>query len=82
MSTYTLKKDFQCYEDCRMQGCPGHSAELVYYSTTDGLHYTTSNDQKIRGMSDIQTLLALLAELAPNRGEIDSLIHNAGLKLK
>ena len=28
------KRDYQCYDDCKMSGCPGHKAEFTYHSVT------------------------------------------------
>lgn len=32
------KKDYRCYDDCKMSGCPGHKATFTYYSATGGFN--------------------------------------------
>lgn len=46
MSTTELSVEYRCSDDCRMEGCPGHTARLTYQSTSDRYSFDI-NGQKI-----------------------------------
>lgn len=41
LSDYKLK--FRCYDDCRMQGCPGHIMVFSIGHATDTYHFRQEN---------------------------------------
>lgn len=78
MSTSKLERQYHCWNDCLMGGCPGHTATLSYQSTSDAFHYNDGKGQDFHGQTpEYGALLSMLFELAPRRVEVDSMINGA-----
>ncbi len=39
MSKVIREKEYRCSDDCRMEGCPSHTAKLTFYSVSDGYEF-------------------------------------------
>lgn len=80
MSTSKLERDYHCWNDCDMGGCPGHTATLEFQSTSDWLGFDDGKGGKLSGNPvEFEMLLSMLKELSGWRVEISSLLRD-GLK--
>jgi hypothetical protein len=73
MSQFTQEYKIKCWNDCRMEGCPGHSIKIEANNTSNALLYTKDGDIKF-GM-DFDELIEFVISVHKMRGwvEIDSL---------
>jgi len=70
MGRYGLEKRFECRNDCKQSGCPGHVAKLEYNSTVDCVNIYV--DGNLRHVFDEACWVALL-ELD---GDIGRMFHS------
>lgn len=67
MGTSTIETTYRCSDDCRMEGCPGHSGRLYHQSTADA--YTFDMDGRIlhfeRG--ELEAMVGMLRDLGRHR---------------
>jgi len=75
MSDTKLEHHYRCWDDCRPQGCPGHTAILQYQSVSNSLHFS---DGKGNGMymqtPELKAFLTMIRTLSKSRVEIDSVL--------
>jgi len=72
-TSYSEVIQFKCFNDCKMQGCPGHTLRLVRHNTSDT--FSVEIDGKAEYHFD-PTVLDLITKLyreqfspAPHSGE-------------
>lgn len=64
MATIEREKKYECFNDCKMSGCPSHNAKLTFQTTTN--YYTFDNGRgTIRYFEEgeLQTFIDLLKDL-------------------
>ena len=73
MSTIINKILYSCSNDCKIQGCPTHVAELTYQSTSDAYSFNNGKGHIINfERNELESFIKLLKQL--NR--IDSININ------
>ncbi len=68
MATVVLKKEYRCFDDCKQEGCPSHTAVLEFQTASN--MYTFDNgkgDVLCFEQGEIQILVDLLKELSASR---------------
>lgn len=67
MSVTELSIEYCCSDDCLMSGCPGHQAEVTYWSVSDSytIHLNGRKIELERG--ELEALLKVIALLADTR---------------
>ena len=69
MSTIELSVEYRCSDDCRMEGCPGHTATLTYQSTSDAYTFDINGQKIALERGAMAALLKLSAQLAEIRAD-------------
>lgn len=67
MSTSELSIEYRCSNDCRMEGCPGHTGKLSYQSTSDAYSFDMGGFKIHFERGELGAVLKLIAELAEYR---------------
>lgn len=62
MSNRTATIKYHCYNDCRMQGCPGHEATIHIQTVSDAITFSDGfrSDKYYFDPTTIEVLLRLL----------------------
>lgn len=47
MSRSTIERTFHCSNDCRQQGCPGHTMSLEYHHTSDTVTVSVDGQHRV-----------------------------------
>lgn len=69
MATIKIQKQFYCYEECSMNGCNSHTAELTFQSVSNYYKFDNGNGKTIQfEQGELQALTDLLFELYKRRG--------------
>ena len=70
MGIITLKRKYNCYNDCSQAGCPGHTAKLEFMTVTDHVIFNTGKGQTI-GLEppEANALVDMLKELDELRAD-------------
>lgn len=63
MATDTTWTEYHCYEDCRMEGCPGHRGELSHNRTVDWYTFNMNGKEHSFEHGELQAMIALLGQL-------------------
>ena len=63
MATDTTWTEYHCYEDCRMDGCPGHRGELVHNRTVDTYTFNLNGQDHWFNHGDLAAMVILLKQL-------------------
>lgn len=76
MSSHSDEYVVQCWNDCKMEGCPGHKIEVDANNTSNALTY--SKDGEIIFGMDFDELGAFITTIYDMRHwvEIDNLFRN------
>ncbi len=81
MSSSHLERKYNCWNDCQMGGCPGHTATLDFQSVSDHLWFKDGKGGEYGGNPvEFEILLSMIVELSGWRVEAQSLIKRAGLE--
>lgn len=81
MASTHLEHKYTCWNDCRMSGCPGHTATLEYQSVSDAIHFNDGKGQELYGQTpEFGALVAMLYRLSHSRVEIESMLNEAYAK--
>lgn len=67
MSTGELSIEYRCSNDCRMEGCPGHTATLTYQSTSDAYMLDINGQELALEPGGMKALLQLVTDLSEYR---------------
>lgn len=64
MATIELKKEYSCHNDCKMMGCPKHTATLIFHSVSDSYTYSDGKGKEYYfNHGELQSLVDLLKSL-------------------
>lgn len=64
MSIVKLTKEYYCSEDCRIEGCPKHTATLTWDTCSDWYSWDNGNGREIGfDRNELDTLIELLKEI-------------------
>lgn len=83
MSSIHLEREYQCWNDCQMSGCPKHIATLDFQSTSNAWHFNDGKGQEFYpndGM--MHAMFQMVGELAPYRVEAQSLLDDASKEIE
>lgn len=69
MSTSQLSIEYRCSNDCRMEGCPGHTGELNYQSTADAYTFDMNGRELHFERGELEAMLVLTQELSDLRAD-------------
>lgn len=70
MSFRKLERQYHCWDDCQMSGCPGHTAVLEFQSVTDWFGFKDGKGGELSFHPvEMEVLLDMLKELAEYRVE-------------
>ena len=47
MSTSVRRREFQCFNDCRSEGCPGHVLTIKYHNTSDTISVLVDDEVRL-----------------------------------
>lgn len=64
MANCIREKEYRCYDDCKMEGCPSHKATLTFQSVSN--HYTFDDGRgtvHYFNQGALQAFIDLLKEL-------------------
>lgn len=67
MGTFTVKREnHRCMDDCRIEGCPGHTLELTYQTCADVV-LLTKDGEVVVGLDfgEFETFLQMCCEIGP-----------------
>jgi hypothetical protein len=45
MSEWTREITYNCFNDCQMSGCPGHTMRMAYQGASDTAHVTIDGEE-------------------------------------
>jgi len=69
MATIKIQKKFSCYEECDRTGCPSHTAELTFQSSSNYYSFDNGKGKIVQfEQGELQALTDLLFELYKRRG--------------
>lgn len=80
MSTTRIERTVRCWDDCKMAGCPTHVVSLTFQTTSSILTFEDGRGDKFYGDPHMfAALVAMLADFASWRGEIEKDVLDVGL---
>lgn len=63
MATDTTWTEYHCYEDCRIEGCPGHRGELSHHRTVDSYKFNMNGQEYYFSHGEMAAMAVLLKQL-------------------
>ena len=67
MGTFTVKREnHRCMDDCRQEGCPGHTLELTYQTCADVVLLEKDGEEVVGlDFGEFETFLQMCCEIGP-----------------
>lgn len=70
MGVLEAKKDYYCDEDCERSGCPGHTATLKFYSTSNGYEFNDGQGNRmVMGVNLAEAMLSMFKHYSDTRAD-------------
>jgi hypothetical protein len=78
MSRTHIERKYRCWNDCIMQGCPGHKATIDYQSVSNAISFNDGKGQELSIQTpELEAFISMINELAYSRVEIESAVSEA-----
>lgn len=75
MSSFKLERTYNCWNDCLMSGCPGHTATLEVQSTSEAFTFKDGKGQTFHAQPpEMGALISMIFEASQAQVFIESMV--------